>query len=67
MQTFILLIFVLTPVASGIRELLALEIKCQDTTNTDFCVQVGYNRDKLPPNPPLNVTMNLAISVSTTI
>ena len=66
MQTFVLLtIFMLSPVASGIRQLLALEIKCQDTTNTDYCVEVGYNRNILPPHAPLNVTMNLAISVST--
>ena len=41
-----------------------LAIQCQDPSNKDFCVEVGYNRDKLPPNPPLNVSMTLAIAVS---
>ena len=38
--------------------------QCLDPSNPDFCVRADYNRDRLPPNPPLNVTMNLAVSVS---
>ena len=38
--------------------------QCLDPSNPDFCVKADYNRDRLPPNPPLNVTMNLVISVS---
>ena len=40
--------------------------QCRDPSNPDFCVEADYNRDRLPPNPPLNVTMNLVVSVSNT-
>ena len=40
-----------------------MNLNCQDPSNEDYCVEIGYNRDKLPPNPPLNVSMTLAISV----
>ena len=38
-------------------------LNCIGPSNTDYCVEVGYNRDKPPPNPPLNISMTLAISV----
>ena len=40
-------------------------IECQDhPDSTDFCIQVGYNKNKQPPNNiPLNVTANLDIKV----
>ena len=40
-------------------------IECQDhPDDTDFCIQVGYNKNKQPPNNiPLNVTANLDIKV----
>ena len=42
--------------------------QCQDPDNTDFCVEVGYNKNKQPPkNIPLNVTANLDIKVGTYI
>ena len=40
-----------------------MNLNCQDPSNIEYCIEEGYNRDKLPPNPPLNVTMTLAISV----
>ena len=40
-----------------------MNLNCQDPSNEDYCVLIGYNRDKLPPNPPLNISMTLAISV----
>ena len=51
-----------------IREIFCItnvNLNCQDPTNTDYCIEVGYDRDKPPPNPPLNVSMTLAISVRT--
>ena len=50
------LLVIISPVTFGIQ--------CKDPSNTDYCIEVGYNRDKLPPNPPLNITMSLSISVS---
>ena len=42
--------------------------QCQDPDNTDFCVEVGYNKNKQPPkNIPLNVTANLDVKVGTYI
>ena len=39
-------------------------IECQDPDNTDFCVEVGYNKNKQPPNNiPLNITATLDIKV----
>ena len=40
-----------------------MNLNCQDPSNEDYCVLIGHNRDKLPPNPPLNISMTLAISV----
>ena len=40
-----------------------MNLNCQDPSNVDYCIEEGYNRDKAPPNPPLNVSMTLAISV----
>jgi len=42
-------------------------LNCKDPSNIEYCVEIDYNRDKLPPNPPLNVSMTLAISVRFTI
>ena len=32
-------------------------LECLDPENTDFCVAKGYNKNKQPPDPPLNVSM----------
>lgn len=36
---------------------------CIDPKNQDFCIKIGYDSNKLPPNIPLNVDMSLAVIV----
>ena len=58
----ILIIVGLFLLYGGIKETWAIE--CQDPDNTDFCVEVGYNKNKQPPNNiPLNITATLDIKV----
>ena len=52
--------------AIDIKETYSININslnCKDPSNIEYCVEIDYNRDKLPPHPPLNVSMTLAISV----
>ena len=56
--------------AIDIKETYSININslnCKDPSNIEYCVEIDYNRDKLPPHPPLNVSMTLAISVSYTL
>ena len=38
-------------------------LDCEEEETEDFCVLKGYKRAKLPPYPPLNISMSLSISV----
>ena len=38
-------------------------LECQNEDDSEYCVLKGYIRDKMPPKPPLNVTMSFSIAV----
>ena len=38
-------------------------LECQNEDDSEYCVSKGYIRDKMPPSPPLNITMSFSISV----
>ena len=38
-------------------------LDCEEEETEDFCILKGYKRSKLPPYPPLNISMSLSISV----
>ena len=38
-------------------------LECQNQNNLDYCMIKGYNRDQLPPYPPLNVSFNFDVKV----
>ena len=41
-------------------------LECQNEDDSEYCVSKGYIRDKMPPSPPLNITMSFSISVRKT-
>ena len=40
-------------------------LDCGNPDPSEYCVSKTYTKDKLPPNPPLNISMSLSISVRT--
>ena len=34
-------------------------LECENGDTSEYCVSPGYFKDKLPPNPPLNVSISL--------
>ena len=34
-----------------------------DPKNEDYCIKIGYDSNKLPPDIPLNIDMSLAVIV----
>ena len=37
---------------------------CKDPSNKDVCITRKYNKEKLPPNSPLNISMTFIVDVS---
>ena len=58
-------VFRLFFLANFIKIVLLTTENCRHTTNTsEFCVKTDYDVNRLPPEKPLNVDMDLWIHVS---
>ena len=56
-------VFVLVLAFFRIQVSYSQALKCQNPSNSDYCVREGYNRDQLPPYPPLNVSFLFDVKV----